>query len=211
MLVRRREIEFCLARVDRWPAYAEGHDHSEREDPVMESATSSICVLTDEPRTIDLRSGSARSDPRRSGSVDRLLRWGTTTLLLVIGLVHLHLWQDGYRTVPTIGPLFIVAAISAASIALVTSVQLNWLTATAATGFAAGTLVANILSLILARGLFEFKQIGVSYSGGIAIASEVGVLVLVSVWARNRLRSRRKPFGRRFGHRTRTVRCCSHR
>lgn len=177
----------------------------------MESATSNIRILADEPRTIDLRSGSARSELRRWGSADRLLRWGTTTLLLVIGIVHLHLWQDGYRTLPTIGPLFVAAVVSAASIALFTSVQLNWVTAMAAAGFAAGTLAANVLSLLLPRGLFEFKQIGVSYSGGIAIASEVGVLVLVSMWARRRLRSRRWAARRRFGQRTRTVRCCSHR
>jgi hypothetical protein len=177
----------------------------------MESATSTVRVLADEPRTIDVRSGSARSEHRWLGSTDRLLKWGTTALLLVIGIVHLHLWQDGYRTLPIIGPLFVVAVVSAALIALFTSVQLNWVTAMTAAGFAAGTLGANILSLLLPRGLFEFKQIGVSYSGGIAIASEVGVLVLVSLWARRRLRGRRWPARRRLGQRARTVRCCSHR
>jgi hypothetical protein len=177
----------------------------------MDSATSTIRVLADESRTIDLRSGSARSEHRRLGSADRILRWGMTTLLLVSGIVHLHLWQDGYRTLPTIGPLFVVAVVSAAVIALFTSVQLNWVTAMAAAGFSAGTLAANVLSLLLPRGLFEFKQIGVSYSGAIAIASEVGVLVIVGMWARRRLRSRPPRVGRRFGLRTRTVRCCSHR
>ena len=177
----------------------------------MESATSNIRVLADEPRTIDLRSGSARSVHRRLGSADRLLRWGVTTLLLAIGIVHLHLWQDGYRTLPTIGPLFVVAVVSAAVIALFASVQINWVTAMASAGFSAGTLAANILSLLLPRGLFEFKQIGVSYSGGIAMASEVGVLVLVSLWAGRRMRSRRGPVRRRYGQRTRTVHCCSHR
>jgi hypothetical protein len=188
----------------------EGHDHREREDPVMESATSDIRVLSDQPRTIDLRSGVARSQ-RPFGSVDRLLRWSTTSLLLVIGIVHLHLWEDGYRTLPTIGPLFVLAAVSAASIALLLSVQLNWVTAAAAAGFAFSTLTANILSLLLPHGLFEFKEVGVSYSGGFAIGSEVGVLVLVGIWAHRRLRIRRRPVGRRFGHRTRSVRCCSHR
>jgi hypothetical protein len=177
----------------------------------MESAAPDIRVLTDQPRTIDLRSGSAGSDHRRWGSADRILRWGTTTLLLVIGIVHLHLWQDGYRTLPIIGPLFIVAVVSAALIALFTSVQLNWVTAAAAAGFALGTLAANIMSLLLPHGLFEFRELGVSYAGGFAIGSEVGVLVLVGLWARRRLAGRRRPPGRRFGHRARTVRCCSHR
>ena len=76
-----------------------------------------------------------------------------TTLLLAIGIVHLHLWQDGYRTLPTVGPLFVVAVVSAAVIALFASVQINWVTAMAAAGFSAGTLAANILSLLLPRGL----------------------------------------------------------
>jgi hypothetical protein len=112
----------------------------------MESAASDIRVLTDQSRTIDLRGGSAGSDRRQWGLADRSLRWGTTTLLLVIGIVHLHLWEDGYRTLPTIGPLFIVAAASAGLIGLFTSVQLNWATAAAGAGFALGTLAANVLS-----------------------------------------------------------------
>ena len=52
----------------------------------MESAASDIRLLTDQPRTIDLRGGSAGSDRRQWGSADRYLRWGTTTLLLVIGI-----------------------------------------------------------------------------------------------------------------------------
>ena len=36
---------------------------------------------------------------------------GTAALLLVIGAVHLHLWFDGYRNLPTIGPLFVVAVV----------------------------------------------------------------------------------------------------
>ena len=177
----------------------------------MKSATSDIRVLIDEPRTIDLRSRSARSGHRLLGSADRLLRWNMTILLLVVGIVHLHLWLNGYRMLPTIGPLFIVAVVASGSIALTTSVQVNWVTAMTAAGFAFGTLAANILSLLLPQGLFEFREVGISYAGGLAMASEVGVVVLVSLWARGRVRSRRRPGGRRFGHRTRTVRCCSHR
>jgi len=164
-----------------------------------------------EERPVDIPSRSPKQADRLTGSTDRLLRWGTTALLVVIGLVHLHLWQDGYRTLPTIGPLFLVAVVSAGFIALFTSVQINWVTAMAAAGFAASTLAANLASLLLPHGLFEFKQVGVSYSGAIAIASEVAVVGLFVMWAHGRPRSGRGPARRRFSGRTHAYRCCSHR
>jgi hypothetical protein len=135
------------------------------------------------------RGGPAPSIVRRDDVTDQVLGWGTTTLLVVIGIVHLHLWFDGYRNLPTIGPLFLVAVISAAVLALLASVQINRLIAFAAASFAAATLTANVMSLLLPNGLFRFKEIGVSYSGAFAIASEVGVVLLVCIWA-NRHRRR---------------------
>jgi hypothetical protein len=175
----------------------------------MQTAAPDVRLVNGDDRTSDLRSHSPKPSDRLFGSTDRLLRWGITALLFVIGLVHLHLWLDGYRTLPTIGPLFIVAAASAGFIALFTSVQLNWMTATAAACFAAGTLTANLASLLLSHGLFEFKEVGVSYSGAIAIASEVGVVALFGYWAHRRLRSGRGQARRRFTDRT--YRCCTHR
>jgi hypothetical protein len=162
-------------------------------------------------RTIDLRGHSPKPAARSFGSTDRPIGWGMAALLLIIGLVHLHLWQDGYRTLPTIGPLFLVAAFSAGFIALATSVQLNWVTAGAAACIAVGTLVANLASLLLPHGLFEFKELGVSYSGTIAIASELGVVALFGIWAYRRPRAGRSSTRRRFIDRTRAYRCCAHR
>jgi hypothetical protein len=174
----------------------------------MQATTSDV---RDHP-TVDVRSHSARPAARPFGSTDRSTRWCITVLLSVTGLVHLHLWwQEGYRILPTIGPLFLVAVISAGFIALFTSVQLNWVTATVAACFAAGTLAANIASLLLPRGLFRFKEVGVSYSGAIAIASELGVVAVVGVWAHRRLRGGPGVARRRSGHRTRAYRCCAHR
>ena len=135
-------------------------------------------------------------DPRSSsGSLDeqahstyRAFRAGTAALLLVIGVVHLHLWLDGYRNLNTIGPLFLVAVVSAVVLAIVVAVRINAVIAVAAASFAAGTLTANIFSLLLPDGLFHFKEVGVSYSGGFALASEVGVVVLMGIWAHKRFR-----------------------
>jgi hypothetical protein len=174
----------------------------------MQTATPDIR----DDRTIDLRSHSTRTSARPFGSTELPTRWGITALLAVIGVVHLHLWwQEGYRTLPTIGPLFLAAVFSAGFIALFTSVQLNWVTAAAAACFAAGTLVTNLASLLLPHGLFEFKEVGVSYSGAIAIASELGVVVLFGVWAYSRLRTGGGLARRCFSDRTRAYRCCAHR
>jgi hypothetical protein len=118
----------------------------------------------------------------RTTLLDRVFRAAVVVLLVVISIVHLHLWIGGYRYIATIGPLFILDVIVAALLSVVVAVRLNLVIAFAAASFAAGTLGANVLSLLLPNGLFHFKEAGVSYSGGFAIASEVGVVALLSVW-----------------------------
>jgi hypothetical protein len=108
---------------------------------------------------------------------------GASALLVVISVVHLHLWLGGYRYLATIGPLFLLDVIFAALFALVVAVRLNVVVAFGAASLAAGTLGANVLSLLLPKGLFRFKEVGVSYSGGFAIASEAGVVILLVTWA----------------------------
>jgi hypothetical protein len=41
-----------------------------------------------------------------------LLRLGCVALLAWIGYIHLHLWQEGYRHIPTNGPLFLLDAVA---------------------------------------------------------------------------------------------------
>jgi hypothetical protein len=42
-----------------------------------------------------------------------VLRLVGVGLLSAVGWIHLHLWQAGYRHIPTIGPLFLAAGVSA--------------------------------------------------------------------------------------------------
>ena len=139
-------------------------------------------------------------DPRvrRAPKTDRAVRLGASALLIVISVVHLHLWLGGYRYLATIGPLFLLDVIFAGLVALVVAVRLNVVVAFGAASLAAGTLGANVLSLLLPKGLFRFKEVGVSYSGGFAIASEAGVVILLATWAylgwrRGALVARRRP------------------
>jgi len=170
-----------------------------------------VVQLLDREYPVNGASGSLVPEKRSMDSGDRVLRWGIASLVIAIGIVHLHLWWVGYRALPTIGPLFLVTVVSAGLIALITSVQLNGVTATVAASFAAGTLVAYLLSLLLPHGLFDFEEVGVSYSGAISIASELGVIALVGAWAQRHLPSGNGRTRRRARARARTYRCCAHR
>jgi hypothetical protein len=138
-------------------------------------------VFDREP-TPQFRHAGSRLRKQQALSARRSLRVGTAALLTVISAVHLHLWFAGYRNLNTIGPLFLVAVVTAALLAIVVLVRINTMIAAAAALFAAGTLAANVLSLLLPDGIFHFKEVGVSYSGGFAIAAELGVVAVLGTW-----------------------------
>src|SRR5258708_30153000 len=52
-----------------------------------------------------------------------LLRLGSVALLAWIGYIHLHLWQGGYRRIPTNRPLFLLGAMGRF---LLAAVLLTW-------------------------------------------------------------------------------------
>ncbi|MHB1487405.1 MAG: hypothetical protein ACYCS7_11855 [Acidimicrobiales bacterium] len=122
-------------------------------------------------------------------------------LMLVIAVVHLHLWaSQGYRRIPKIGPLFLANVIIGLVVAFLLVLTVvpgvskvpvlgrSWGQVLLGLGgalFAVGTLVGYIITLT--HGLFQFKEPGVSYAGGVAIFAEVvGAAVLVAWAARAR-------------------------
>lgn len=113
-------------------------------------------------------------------SQGRALRLAASPLLLLTSGVHLYLYAgEAYRFIPTIGPLFlltgVVAVVFAVALPLLERPLLDLLGA----GFEVATLGAYILTLELPKGLFLFEEPGVSYSGGLAIFSEVGAAALL--------------------------------
>jgi hypothetical protein len=79
-------------------------------------------------------------------------------LLVWSAFIHFHLWNeaDGYRSIPTIGPLFLLQSITALIIGIgVVAVRRLW-AAVIGFGFALTTLAGFLLSV--ARGLFGFKD-----------------------------------------------------
>ena len=90
--------------------------------------------------------------PRRS-----LIGIAGAALLVATGAIHLDLYLTGYRTIPTIGWLFLLQVIAAFVLAAVIAVTGNWLAAAAGAGFAISTLGGYLLSLRV--GLFGFREV----------------------------------------------------
>jgi predicted lipoprotein with Yx(FWY)xxD motif len=78
-------------------------------------------------------------------------------LLVASGAIHLDLYLTGYRTIPTIGPLFLLQVIAAFVLAAAIAVTGAWLAAAAGAAFAVSTLGGYLLSLWV--GLFGFTEV----------------------------------------------------
>jgi predicted lipoprotein with Yx(FWY)xxD motif len=78
-------------------------------------------------------------------------------LLVASGAIHLDLYLTGYRTIPTIGPLFLLQVIAAFVLAAAIAVTGSWLAAAAGAAFAVSTLGGYLLSLWV--GLFGFTEV----------------------------------------------------
>ena len=78
-------------------------------------------------------------------------------LLVASGAIHLDLYLTGYRTIPTIGPLFLLQVIAAFALAAAILVTGSWLAEAAGAGFALSVLGGYLVSLWI--GLFGFTEV----------------------------------------------------
>ena len=78
-------------------------------------------------------------------------------LLLATGAIHLDLYLTGYRTIPTIGWLFLLQVIAAFGLGASMLVWTSRLVAAAGAGFAVATLGGYVLSLRVS--LFGFREV----------------------------------------------------
>jgi hypothetical protein len=110
-----------------------------------------------------------------------LLRLACTGLLIWIGAIHLHLWLEGYRHIPTNGPFFLADAVVAFVFA---AALLGWPRAIVGhlgAAFTFGTLVALVISINI--GLFGFKEsAGASFVVLSLVIEAIATLVLL-VWS----------------------------
>ncbi len=114
------------------------------------------------------------------------------TVLIVIGalltaasgVIHLYLWGEanGYRQIPTIGPLFLAQGIVALLLALVV-LGTRWLAAVVA---AAGLLISTAAGLLISIevGMFGFQETWYAPWARTSFAEELagGLVLLVAAW-----------------------------
>ena len=115
------------------------------------------------------------------------IRLSVAGLVAAGGMVHLHLWQTGYRRLPTIGVLFLLQVVMSGIVAAALIVSADRRLVAFAMLGAVGALGALLVSRTV--GLFGFME-GWTPDTMRAVAAEFGVLVagaalLVSTSARN--------------------------
>jgi predicted lipoprotein with Yx(FWY)xxD motif len=115
-----------------------------------------------------------------------ILRMVGSGLLIATAAIHLDLYLTGYRTIPTIGWLFLLQVIAAFGLGLAVLVipsrlvTLSRLAAAAGAGFALATLGGYLLSVW--TGLFGFKEVrtGAGIAAGLV---EVAAFVVLAALA----------------------------
>jgi predicted lipoprotein with Yx(FWY)xxD motif len=100
-------------------------------------------------------------------------------LLAATGAIHLDLYLTGYRTVPTIGTLFLLQIIAAFVLALAVLAVSSRLVAGAGALLSAGTLGGYLLSIWF--GLFGFREVWTVAGLVAGVIEVVGFLVLGAV------------------------------
>jgi len=102
-------------------------------------------------------------------------------LLAVSAGIHLYLYLTGYRSIPTIGWLFLVQFVVAFILTITVLVTHSWLAAAASAGFALSTLGAYLLAVW--TGLFGFKEVRTraGIAAGLIEVAAFGVLALAAI------------------------------
>ena len=103
-------------------------------------------------------------------------------LLASSGVIHLQLWATGYRTIPTIGPLFLLQGIAGVVLAVVLLLWRRLLVVVAGAGFMVATIGGLLISVEF--GLFGFMDtFAAPYAGLSVVLESAGAVVLGVVGA----------------------------
>ena len=108
------------------------------------------------------------------------LRLTGAGLLIATGAIHLDLYLTGYRTIPTIGWLFLLQVIAAFAVGLAVLGSGSRLVAEAGAGFALSTLGGYLLSVWI--GLFGFREVRTT-AGIVAGVIEVAAFAVLGYLA----------------------------
>jgi predicted lipoprotein with Yx(FWY)xxD motif len=124
--------------------------------------------------------GMSQRGAGRSGWSGIGLRVIGAGCLLATAGIHLDLYLTGYRTIPTIGPLFLLQVITGFVLGLAVLVMASRLIALAAAGFALATLGGYLLSVQF--GLFGFREVRTT-AGIVAGVIEVAAFAALGLYA----------------------------
>ncbi len=111
------------------------------------------------------------------------LRIAGAVLLAVSASIHLDLYLTGYRSIPTIGWLFLLQVVVGFGLAAAALVTRSWLAAAASAVFALSTLSAYLLAVWI--GLFGFKEVRTraGIAAGLIEVAAFAVLALAAIAA----------------------------
>jgi len=120
---------------------------------------------------------------KTSSWLQRRLRVAGAVLLAVSAGIHLDLYLTGYRSIPTIGWLFLLQVILASVLTVAALVTRSWLAAAASAVFALLTLSAYLLAVWV--GLFGFKEVRTraGIAAGLIEVAAFAVLALAAIAA----------------------------
>jgi hypothetical protein len=107
-----------------------------------------------------------------------LLIWAGSGLLAASAILHYLLWSsEGYRHIPTIGPLFLAQAIIGLLLAILAAVFRRLILVAAASGLVASSVGALLISI--QWGLFGWQESSGAPYVGMALAIEaIGAVLL---------------------------------
>lgn len=118
-----------------------------------------------------------------------LLFFAGAVLVALSALIHLHLWSTGYKQIHTIGPLFLLQAITSFMVAGAVAASRHYLMAAAGALFVAGTIAGLVISIEV--GLFGFQDsFGAPYATCSLIVEALAAVVLGSAAFTARRRGR---------------------
>jgi hypothetical protein len=99
-------------------------------------------------------------------------------LVAVTGVIHLHLWMNGYRQIPTIGPLFLAQAIGGFAVALTILLTRRLWSAVLGLGLAASTIGGFVLAVTV--GIFNFQDSWSAPDATLAFVVELAAVVVLA-------------------------------
>ena len=108
-----------------------------------------------------------------------LTRIAAASLIAGGGVVHYRLWQDGYRGIDYIGPLFVANMVISALLVVGVVVSRNRAVALVGIAFLLGSVVALVLSRT--TGLLGFVERAWTPDAIRATAAEVGAVVALAL------------------------------